>query len=754
MKTRVKTAVLILCCIACIESDIIAQHGTLEATEGVIVGNNTGVVAGTIRWTGTDFEGYDGSNWVSLTPITANVANGLKIDAADNTLVLGGMIERVTTLTLGGLDFVYNLNGAGKLRIQDGGADKFTVLDNGRVAVGGPDHAGAFNVTGRSYYSDDLFLRDGSVTGQNLIRLYDSSNNGVIDVYGSGGVTGRIHASGNSFLNGGNLGIGTANPLQKLHVSGTGRFTSLGGLDTRMVVASPNGDLMTQAIPSGTTFIADIDSDTNIDTEKIADEDIIRYTVAGIEFASMDGQTFHLESAGQSLFIGLEAGTNDDGINNLNTAVGHKSMSKNSTGDNNTALGHSTLTTNTTGSRNTAVGKDALKENNNGISNTATGYQSLTENISGKENTAFGDSALANNTTANSNTAVGFQALSSNTIGERNTAVGKSALLLNATASDNIAIGDDALANNTAGYENTSLGNSALKSNTMGFQNTGIGFQALRDNTLGDENTAIGYSALKKNTTGKNTAIGHRALESNISGTQNTAVGQNALNSTTIGSRNTAVGYSTLNAVLNYSGADNTAIGWNVSILNAPSFGSTGIGSNAVITANNQVRIGSVNVLSIGGQVSWTTFSDGRFMSNVKEDIHGLEFINRLRPVSYLLDLNAQRKSLGIASTAEKAKYEKKVSSKQTGFIAQEVHATAQALGFEFSGVDAPKNEKDYYGIRYAEFVVPLVKAVQELSALNESVQKENQALIESNAALKTRMDRIEIMLTNLDNKD
>jgi len=28
--------------------------------------------------------------------------------------------------------------------------------------------------------------------------------------------------------------------------------------------------------------------------------------------------------------------------------------------------------------------------------------------------------------------------------------------------------------------------------------------------------------------------------------------------------------------------------------------------------------------------------------------------------------------------------------------------------------VDAPKNENDYYGLRYAEFVVPLVKAVQE----------------------------------------
>ena len=35
-------------------------------------------------------------------------------------------------------------------------------------------------------------------------------------------------------------------------------------------------------------------------------------------------------------------------------------------------------------------------------------------------------------------------------------------------------------------------------------------------------------------------------------------------------------------------------------------------------------------------------------------------------------------------------------------------------FGYDFSGVDKPKNDKDFYGLRYAEFTVPLVKAVQE----------------------------------------
>ena len=63
----------------------------------------------------------------------------------------------------------------------------------------------------------------------------------------------------------------------------------------------------------------------------------------------------------------------------------------------------------------------------------------------------------------------------------------------------------------------------------------------------------------------------------------------------------------------------------------------------------------------------------------------------------------------------------------QTGFIAQEVELTAKKSGYDFSGVDAPKNDKDSYGLRYSEFVVPLVKAMQEQQTLIQSQQAINQ---------------------------
>ena len=65
--------------------------------------------------------------------------------------------------------------------------------------------------------------------------------------------------------------------------------------------------------------------------------------------------------------------------------------------------------------------------------------------------------------------------------------------------------------------------------------------------------------------------------------------------------------------------------------------------------------------------------------------------------------------------------------------------AAAKKAGFTFSGVDVPKNENDYYGLRYAEFTVPLVKAIQELAAQNEEQKKINEALEKEIEELKKR---------------
>ena len=56
---------------------------------------------------------------------------------------------------------------------------------------------------------------------------------------------------------------------------------------------------------------------------------------------------------------------------------------------------------------------------------------------------------------------------------------------------------------------------------------------------------------------------------------------------------------------------------------------------------------------------------------------------------------------------------------------------------------DKPKNDKDLYGLRYAEFVVPLVKAVQEQQKQIEKQQQQidqQQQQIEELKAMVTRL--------------
>ena len=76
---------------------------------------------------------------------------------------------------------------------------------------------------------------------------------------------------------------------------------------------------------------------------------------------------------------------------------------------------------------------------------------------------------------------------------------------------------------------------------------------------------------------------------------------------------------------------------------------------------------------------------------------------------------------------------------------------SANNVGYDFHGVDKPKNENSHYGLRYAEFVVPLVKAVQELAQQNnghqeviENLEKENIALKEQMAGLLLRIEKLE----------
>jgi trimeric autotransporter adhesin len=337
---------------------------------------------------------------------------------------------------------------------------------------------------------------------------------------------------------------------------------------------------------------------------------------------------------------------------------------------------------------------------NTGNYNIAIGNESLSLNSGGSWNSALGTSALHGNTTGSHNTSVGGFSLYSNTTGFENTATGASSLPFNRT-----------------GYQNTANGYFSLGSNTTGYLNTANGHYALLSNQTGHHNVAVGNSALFKSTTGGyNVACGGEAMYNNTSGYYNAATGFHALHRNTTGQVNSAFGSYAL--VTNTTGFFNSAFGHSAGPTGSDFNNTTALGSWAKATATNAVRIGNTAVTSIGGQVSWSTLSDGRFKTDLKEDVAGLEFINKLRPVSYSVDKEALNKFLEIPDSVSQllAKYGDK-NARQNGFVAQEVEEVIKKEGYVFHGIEAPQNEKDHYGIRYAEFVVPLVKAVQELTA-------------------------------------
>ncbi|MEP7317925.1 MAG: tail fiber domain-containing protein [Panacibacter sp.] len=348
---------------------------------------------------------------------------------------------------------------------------------------------------------------------------------------------------------------------------------------------------------------------------------------------------------------------------------------------------------------NTGFGYKSLS-NNAGYNNSAYGYQALLQNVNGVNNTAIGMNALYSNTFGQANTALGGMTLYNNKSGNFNTAVGLDALISNVSGSTNTAIGQAALAQNKRGSDNTANGYLTLYFNTAS-KNTATGSNALYDNTTGNSNTATGELSLYRSSTGNyNTASGSGALFNNISGSNNTGDGVGALS-------------------VNLSGSYNTALGANANVT-ADNFSNvTVIGYGALVDASNKVVIGNGAVTSIGGQVGWTNYSDGRIKKDIKENVPGLIFIKALRPVTYHFNIDKENELSGNKNTVENNDIDK---TSFTGLMAQEVEAAAKKVGYDFSGVD--KTGK-ILGLRYSEFVVPLVKAVQELSNKNDSLQQQ-----------------------------
>ena len=486
-------------------------------------------------------------------------------------------------------------------------------------------------------------------------------------------------------------------------------------------------------------------------------------------------------------FVGYEAGKSNTTANN-NTAVGYQALHSAAIVGRNTAVGYQALYTNSTQcttcdgghTLNTAVGYQALYysqayggcavgfwagfNNTTGCSLTAMGEEAARGNTTGNDNVAYGDAALHGNTSLSDNVAIGSGALQAQSyngsVSTYNVAVGNHALYSNQPSSTtnglyNTAIGHDALYSNTTGSTNVAGGYQAGYSNQTGNWNvyygagagyaatgsygTYIGYDAGVTTTSGLYNTFIGYGCGYYNQTGGSNTFAGLSAGSAITGSHSTGFGLQALGQTTSGQWNTAIGEKA--GYANVTGDSNVFVGYTADA-NANNYHNcAAYGYGATTTGSGKFYFGNAGIIGLYTVASGLfAASDGRFKINVKENVSGLEFINKLRPVTYNMDTKAldafinqnrqpTKDSLGNEIKRPEGDFSASTNMVRSGFIAQEIEQASKECGFKSTIVSAPSNSNDPYAVNYAEIVVPLVKAVQELNAVNTSLQKQIDAL-------------------------
>ena len=216
----------------------------------------------------------------------------------------------------------------------------------------------------------------------------------------------------------------------------------------------------------------------------------------------------------------------------------------------------------------------------------------------------------------------------------------------------------------------------------------------------------------------RNTALGQSALGL-ISYTQPTP---NAIDA------NTVVGGLSL---VNCTGSFNTVVGSSsaYSSGNAYTYSNTTVlGSGTTATGDNQVVLGDTSVTTLKCNVtSITSLSDERTKENIEDSTLGLEFINELKTKTFnkknpadweegILEERYQDKN------SEEYKRPSDNPATYTGLIAQEVKGVLDKLNIgEWDGWDEEPNGVQRLG--YGALVMPLIKAVQELSAQVEDLK-------------------------------
>ena len=284
-----------------------------------------------------------------------------------------------------------------------------------------------------------------------------------------------------------------------------------------------------------------------------------------------------------------------------------------------------------------------------------------------------------------------------------------------ANISDHLAINNEEITVFKNGKKVSSFGSDISLFGKIRIGGTTGGFDSADNIIIGDENSILGS---------QNIANGYQAGNALVANSQtNVLIGYRAgllVADSSLG--NVCVGSQAGDAIT--EGDYNTCIG-NQSDASATASNQTALGYGAAPDSANDIAIGNTSVDEVKGQVDFSTFSDERIKTNIIDGDLGLDFIkllktrkyNKVNPAEYPSSIKKPKDGDGMIWTDAQA------NKVWDGLVSQEVKEAIDTCGTTYSGWNEESNSKQL--LTYSTIVVPLIKAVQELSAKIDTMQEE-----------------------------
>ena len=462
---------------------------------------------------------------------------------------------------------------------------------------------------------------------------------------------------------------------------------------------------------------------------------------------------------------GTNAGDSFNGTNATdNTLYGFDAGTAITDGDDNTFIGYQAGAATTESSLHVAVGHRAFASHNQNAAagrtgNVAIGTQCMEESTSSYNTTAVGTEAMENAIDGYQNVMIGYRAgYDGFQSGEGNNNIGIGTSCFNSATSalSNIGIGTQSLEDLTTGDYNNCIGFQSGMQLTEGAANTALGYYCLSQCTTGDYNIAVGSSAMSVGiTTGdENVCIGRNAGDDMAGGYENVCVGARAGRDITSGFRNVfvgtdtgivhtdghyaaALGHKALHQVTgnsdvgigDHAGFDITSGGNNICV--GGSAGRSGSPSGAISTGSNVICLGNNSITDIYCADTSISSSDQRDKTDITEFNHGLDWINKLKPVTYRWDKRNwyhEYDDDGNVTKEGTPDGSKKKARLHLGFKAQDVLEVEKSFGYAGKKDDMLtvnlNEDESAYGMKYERLVPILVNAIQELSEKNKELEE------------------------------